>query len=61
MDFSAVVLTEAQQAFAEEVRALLDELLTPAVYAGMRERADSYDEGVYLAVGARGWLEPRWL
>ena len=60
MDFSPVVLTEAQQAFAEEVRALLDELLTPAVYAGMRERADSYDEGVYLAVGAKGWLEPRW-
>ena len=26
----------------------------------MRERADSYDEGVYLAVGAKGWLEPRW-
>ena len=60
MDFSAVVLTEAQQAFAEEVRAFLEELLTPAVYEGMRERADSYDEGVYLAVGAKGWLEPRW-
>ena len=44
MDFSAVALTEAQQAFAEEVRAFLDEHLTPAVYAGMRERADSYDE-----------------
>ena len=60
MDFSTVVLTEAQQAFAEEVRAFLDELLTPEVYAGMHERADSYDEGVYLAVGAKGWLEPRW-
>ena len=40
MDFSAVVLTEAQQAFAEEVRAFLEEHLTPEVYAGMRERAD---------------------
>ncbi len=60
MDFSAVVFTEAQQAFAEEVRAFLEEHLTPAVYAGMRERADSYDAGVYLAVGAKGWLEPRW-
>ena len=38
MDFSAVILTEAQQAFAEEVRAFLDEHLTPEVYAGMRER-----------------------
>ena len=60
MDFSAVVLTEAQQAFAEEVRAFLDEQLTPEVVKGMRERADNYDEGVYLAVGAKGWLEPRW-
>ena len=60
MDFSTVVLTEAQQAFAEEVRAFLEERLTPEVYAGMRERADGYDEGVYLAVGARGWLMPRW-
>ena len=41
MDFSAVVLTEAQQAFAEEVRAFLEKLLTPAVYEGMRERAEA--------------------
>ena len=34
MDFSAVVLTEAQQAFAEEVRAFLEELLTPAGVRG---------------------------
>ena len=60
MDFSAVVLTEAQQAFAEEVRAFLDEHLTPEVYAGIRERADHYDEGFYLALGAKGWLMPRW-
>ena len=38
MDFSAVALTEAQQAFAQEVRAFLDEHLTPEVVAGMRER-----------------------
>ena len=60
MDFSAVVLTEAQQAFAEEVRAFLDEHLTPEVYAGVRERADHYDEGLVLALGAKGWLMPRW-
>ena len=60
MDFSAVALTEAQQAFREEVRAFLDEHLTPEVYAGMRERAASYDEGFYLALGAKGWLWPRW-
>jgi len=60
MDFSAVVLTEAQQAFAEEVRAFLDEQLTPEVVEGMRERSSSYDEGFYLALGAKGWLTPRW-
>ena len=26
----------------------------------MRERADHYDEGFYLALGAKGWLRPRW-
>ena len=60
MDFSAVTLTEAQQAFRDEVRAFLDEQLTPEVYAGMRERDASYDEGFQLAMGAKGWLWPRW-
>jgi len=60
MDFSAVDLTEDQQAFAQEVRAFLDEQLTPEVLAGMRERSSSYDEGFYQALGAKGWLEPRW-
>src|SRR5271155_2020694 len=60
MDFTAVVLTEDQQAFAEEVRAFLDEHLTPEVRAGIRERADHTDEGLVLALGAKGWLMPRW-
>ena len=60
MDFSAVVLTEAQQAFADEVRAFLDEHLTEEVYAGARERTDHFDRGLYLALGAKGWLMPRW-
>jgi 3-oxocholest-4-en-26-oyl-CoA dehydrogenase alpha subunit len=60
MDFSAVALTEGQQAFAEEVRAFLDEHLTDKVKAGMRERSSTYDESLYLALGAKGWLWPRW-
>ena len=60
MDFSAVVLTEAQQAFADEVRAFLEEQLTPEVYAGLRERGEHFDEGFYVALGAKGWLRPRW-
>ena len=60
MDFSAVVLTEAQQAFAGEVQAFLDEHLTEEVYAGARERTDHFDERLYLALGSKGWLQPRW-
>ena len=60
MDFSAVALTEAQQAFADEVRAFLDEHLTPEVDARRRAAAANYDEELYLALGAKGWLEPRW-
>jgi len=60
VDFSEVVLTDTQQAFAEEVRAFLDEHLTEDVYARIRERADHFDEDLYLALGARGWLFPRW-
>jgi alkylation response protein AidB-like acyl-CoA dehydrogenase len=60
MDFSAVVLTEAQQAFAAEVRAFLDEHLTEEVYARARETGNRSDRGVQLAMGARGWAMPRW-
>jgi 3-oxocholest-4-en-26-oyl-CoA dehydrogenase alpha subunit len=60
MDFSAVVLTEDQQAFAGEVQAFLDEHLTPEVYAGIRAKAEHFDKGVILALGAKGWLMPRW-
>ena len=60
MDFSTVALTGAQQAFRDEVRAFLDEHLTEEVDARRRAQAVNYDEGFYLALGARGWLEPRW-
>ena len=60
MDFSAVTLTEAQQKFSDEVRAFLDEHLTEEVYAGARERTDHFDLGLWLAMGAKGWLQPQW-
>jgi alkylation response protein AidB-like acyl-CoA dehydrogenase len=60
MDFSPVVLTEAQQAFAAEVKAFLDENMTEAVYARRRARADNQDDELYAAFGAKGWLFPRW-
>jgi 3-oxocholest-4-en-26-oyl-CoA dehydrogenase alpha subunit len=60
VDFSAVVLTEAQQAFADELRALLDEHLADDPSARRRELSGGFDEGLYLALGAKGWLWPRW-
>jgi alkylation response protein AidB-like acyl-CoA dehydrogenase len=60
MDFASVILTEDQQAFAGQVRAFLDEHLTAEVYARRRERAYNFDEGLYLALGSKGWLWPRW-
>src|ERR1700759_2243555 len=60
MDFSAVVLSETQQAFADEVRAFLDEHLTEEVYQRRRDQAYDFDDGLYRALGGQGWLWPRW-
>lgn len=60
MDFSDVVLTESQQAFADELNEFLDEQLTEAVYEEERVRTDHFNENFYLALGAKGWLWPRW-
>jgi alkylation response protein AidB-like acyl-CoA dehydrogenase len=60
VDFSSVTLTEDQLAFRDEVRSWLDEHLTEAVLARRREAQVNYDEEFYLAMGAKGWLEPRW-
>jgi len=60
VDFSAVTFTDTQQKFQDEVRAFLDEHLTEEVYAGARERTDHFDKGLWLALGAKGWLQPRW-
>jgi alkylation response protein AidB-like acyl-CoA dehydrogenase len=60
MDFSRVQLTEAQQAFRAEVRAFLDEHLTAELDARRRAAAVNTDIEFLQALGARGWLEPRW-
>lgn len=60
MDFSTVELTAEQEVFRKEVRAFLEEIVTPEVHAEERRTGNGYDEGVALALGARGWLMPSW-
>lgn len=60
MDFGLVPLTPEQEAFAAEVRAFLDETITPDVLDAEHETGDGFHERVHLALGARGWLTPDW-
>lgn len=60
MDFSLVELTPEQQAFAEDVRRTLDELITEDVHEHERRTGDGFNERVHLALGERGWLVPDW-
>lgn len=60
MDFSHVVLTQSQQEFADELNEFLDEQLTEAFYEEERVRTDHFNEKFYVALGAKGWLMPRW-
>jgi alkylation response protein AidB-like acyl-CoA dehydrogenase len=60
MDFSRVDLTSEQQQFADGVRDFLDQVVTPEVHEHERLTGDGFNEGVHLALGARGWLFPSW-
>ena len=60
MDFSRVELTAAQLAFTDEVRAFLDEHMTEELDARRRAAAVNTDVEFLQALGAKGWLEPRW-
>jgi alkylation response protein AidB-like acyl-CoA dehydrogenase len=60
MDFSPVTLTAEQQAFADDVTAVLDEIVTEEVLEDDRRTGNSFNLGVHLALGAKGWLTPTW-
>ena len=60
MDFSTVDLTPEQQAFQQEVRTFLGEIMTEEVYEHERRTGDGFHEGVHLALGSKGWLFPAW-
>jgi alkylation response protein AidB-like acyl-CoA dehydrogenase len=53
-------LTEEQQAFADEVTAFLDEIVTEQVHEQERETGGGFNLGVHLALGSKGWLNPTW-
>ena len=56
MDFSRVELSADDQAFQDELRALLKTLVTDEVIRRDRETGENFDEGVHLALGERGYL-----
>jgi alkylation response protein AidB-like acyl-CoA dehydrogenase len=56
VDFSRVELSADDQAFQDELRALLQTLVTDEVIRRDRESGENFDEGVHLALGAAGYL-----
>lgn len=57
MDFTEVELSADDAAFQSELRSFLSDLVTDEVRLRDRQTGDNFDEGVHLALGARGFLE----
>lgn len=57
MDFTEVELSADDAAFQRDLRAFLSDLVTDEVRLRDRQTGDNFDEGVHLALGARGFLE----
>jgi alkylation response protein AidB-like acyl-CoA dehydrogenase len=60
VDFSRVQLSDDDQAFLDEARALLEKTVTEDVLRRDRETGDNFDEGVHLALGEAGYLAGEW-
>jgi alkylation response protein AidB-like acyl-CoA dehydrogenase len=60
MDFSRVELSDEDQDFLDEARALLSTQVTDEVLRRDRETGDNFDEGVHLALGAAGYIAGEW-
>jgi alkylation response protein AidB-like acyl-CoA dehydrogenase len=60
VDFSRVQLSDDDQAFLNEARALLEKTVTEDVLRRDRETGDNFDEGVHLALGEAGYLAGEW-
>lgn len=60
MRFDRYIPTAEQQQFADEVRRFVGEHITEEVHAHERRTGDGFNEAVHLALGAKGWIMPRW-
>ena len=68
MDFSTITLSDEDEAFRDELRTVLSEIVTDEVIARDKETGENFDEGVHLALGtypiehhAQPALRERWL
>jgi alkylation response protein AidB-like acyl-CoA dehydrogenase len=60
MDFSRVELSDEDQIFLDEARAMLSSQVTEDVLRRYRETGDNFDEGIHLALGAAGYISGEW-
>jgi alkylation response protein AidB-like acyl-CoA dehydrogenase len=56
VDFSLVELSDEDQEFRDELRDFLKTIVTDEVIARDRRTGENFDEGVHLALGAKGYL-----
>jgi 3-oxocholest-4-en-26-oyl-CoA dehydrogenase alpha subunit len=56
VDFSRVELSGEDQEFQHDLRELLKSIVTDEVIRRDRETGENFDEGVHLALGAKGYL-----
>jgi 3-oxocholest-4-en-26-oyl-CoA dehydrogenase alpha subunit len=60
VDFSPVQLDAGQRDFLAEVRSFIAEHVTAKVHEVERRTGNGFDEGLHLALGAKGWIMPEW-
>jgi alkylation response protein AidB-like acyl-CoA dehydrogenase len=60
VNFAAVELDDETRAFWEETRGFFAEVVTEEVHDQERRTGSGYNEGFHRALGARGWITPRW-
>jgi alkylation response protein AidB-like acyl-CoA dehydrogenase len=60
MRFGLIELDAEQLRFREDVRTLLDEIVTDQVREKMRRNGELFDEDMIIALGARGLAQPGW-